>query len=165
MEPFRTTHAHVVRMAVGDAAGRDGCMHQHPAGALEQADQLGAGITPAAANLDNDALRLPDPLRGLRIIRFRGAQGDRIRFRQFIQVETREPGGLGVHRHEQVEGAGAGGMVHGGGAALQGGWQCQRGMQRISLAQAGGQLQEQALGVPGHLLHVEAFILGGFVAA
>ena len=56
-------------------------------------------------------------------------------------------------------------MVNGGGTALQGGWQCQGSMQRISVAQAGGHLQEQPLGVPGHLLHVEAFILGGFVAA
>jgi len=63
-------------------------MHQHPAGALEQADQLGAGIAPAAANLDNDALRLMNPLGSLGVIRLRGAQGNRIRFGQFIQVET-----------------------------------------------------------------------------
>ena len=161
---LRTTHAHVLRVVVGNTAGRDGRMYQHPTGTLEQAGQLEAGVSSSTADLDNDPLCLPDPLRGQPIIHFRRAQRDMAGFRQFIQVEAREPGGLGVHRHQQVKRAGPGGMVHGRSAALQGGRQRQRSVQGIGPAHFGSQLQEQTLFVFRHLLHVEALILGGLVA-
>ena len=103
-------------------------------------------------------------MRGQGVIRFRRTQRDMAGFRQFVQVETGKPGGLGVHRHQQVERAGPGGMVHAGGTALQGGWQRQRGVQGIGLAHFGSQLQEQTLFVFRNLLHVEALSLSGLVA-
>jgi len=161
---FGATDGHVLRVGVGDATTGDGGVHQDGAGALEQGEQFGTGVPSAAADLDDDALRLGNRLRCLGVFTLCGAQSEGLHSRQFGEVEIGQPRRLGVHRQQQIEGTGTVGMVHGRRAALQGGGEGERGVQAVGAPHGRRELQEKPLFVAGDLLHVEALILAGLIA-